>query len=72
MMARWANMLKLPREIKARSLLFDEVYFCHERRSSNKEAHNIARRSIYDVIGRYVWLLAPPSGVCIPDVISVE
>ena len=46
------------REIHARSLLFDEVSFCHERRSSNMEAHKIARSSIQDVVGHGNFVVA--------------
>jgi hypothetical protein len=36
---------------------FDVVSFVHERRSSNKEAHGLARASVSRDIGRHVWLI---------------
>jgi ribonuclease HI len=46
-----------------------EADFVDERRSSNKDAHNLAHSVLFDH-GRHVWLLAPPNGVCIPSVIE--
>lgn len=51
-------------EIKARARGFTLVEFVHEGRRSNGDAHILARSSMYDDIGRHVWLLAPPEGVC--------
>jgi hypothetical protein len=31
----------------------------HESRNSNVDAHRLAKRSIYESIGRHVWLLSP-------------
>jgi hypothetical protein len=33
-------------------------------RRSNVDAHNLARSSIHASLGRHVWLLDPPEGVC--------
>ena len=39
--------------------------FVHEGRASNVDAHNLATSSVYRELGRMVWLLSPPEGVCI-------
>ena len=59
------------REFRETARELDEVVVVHERRLSNKEAHNLARSSVLLEHGRHVWLLAPPEGVCIPNVIEV-
>ena len=51
-------------EIRARATEFQSTSFVHERRSANVDAHNLARGSIYLDIGRHVWFLSPPEGVC--------
>ena len=51
-------------EIKAGAARFVDAQFVHESRSCNGDAHRLARSLIYEAIGRYVWLLAPPDGVC--------
>ena len=51
-------------EIKARASSFGGVEFVHEGRSANVDAHGLARGSIASPVGRYVWLLSPPDGVC--------
>jgi ribonuclease HI len=51
-------------EIRARSNDFSLVDFVHERRQSNTDAHNLARSCVYAELGRHVWLLSPPDGVC--------
>ena len=52
------------RDIRARQeeLLFLELV--HERRSSNVAAHRLARNSLYANLGRHVWFIEPPDGVC--------
>jgi ribonuclease HI len=57
------------REFKETARELDEVVVVHERRVSNKEAHNLARSSVLFEHGRHVWMLAPLVGVCIPSVI---
>jgi ribonuclease HI len=52
-------------EIKAVSSLFDRVLFKHESRESNYEAHRLARSAVSAEVGRRVWLLEPPTGLCI-------
>ncbi|GJN03723.1 hypothetical protein PR202_ga21199 [Eleusine coracana subsp. coracana] len=43
------------KEIKARRTSFEEVQFVHEGRSSNGEAHTIARSSVLSPMGTHVW-----------------
>ena len=52
-------------EIRARSREFNFVDFVHEGRQSNFDAHVLARSSVYDELGRYVWFVSPPNGICI-------
>lgn len=42
-----------------------------EKRSSNFEAHRLARSSVRSNVGRYVWLLDPPEGLGIPRPIVI-
>ena len=51
-------------EIRARSNDFRIVEFIHEGRRSNVDAHNLARSCIYANLGRHVWFVSPPDGVC--------
>ena len=52
------------REIKAEMTSFTKANFVHEGRNSNGDAHRIARSSIYNDVGRYVWFIDPPDRVC--------
>jgi len=52
------------KEIRREMTNFTKVQFIHEGRRSNVDAHNLARSSVYNAVGRFVWLLAPPPGVC--------
>jgi hypothetical protein len=54
------------REIKARKSSFQHVEFVHESRSSNVDAHRLAKSSVYFALDRHVWFLSPPDGVCNP------
>jgi ribonuclease HI len=54
-------------EIKVAMETFDMLSFVHERRASNKEAHNLARSVVLDDPGRRLWLVRPPDGLCIPE-----
>jgi ribonuclease HI len=56
----------ITRELRDAKREFDELSFYHEKRSSNKEPHNLAKSVVSDDLGRQVWLLSPPNGVCIP------
>ncbi|KAM0904872.1 hypothetical protein ACQ4PT_017735 [Festuca glaucescens] len=49
------------KEIRARSEDFREVNFVHEGRTSNVDAHNLARSSIILDFGGHVWFQAPPA-----------
>ena len=51
-------------EIKAGTARFVDAQFVHEVRNSNGDAHRLARSSICEAVGRHVWLLAPPNGIC--------
>ena len=52
------------REIKATAEGFREIEFVHESRNSNVDAHVLAKSSLYESIGRHVWFIDPPNGVC--------
>lgn len=43
---------------------FTETQIVHEHRESNGDAHSLAKSSMYESLGRYVWFLYPPDGVC--------
>ena len=51
-------------EIRARSRDFNFIDFVHEGRQSNFDAHVLARSSVYNELGRHVWFVSPPNGVC--------
>lgn len=51
-------------EIQARVGELDSVDFVHEGRTSNFDAHSLARSSIYFEVGRQLWLLLPPQCIC--------
>jgi hypothetical protein len=55
------------KEIKARSGLLQEVIFKHEGRSSNSEAHVLAKSVCNMAPGRYVWLLECPEMIHVPQ-----
>jgi ribonuclease HI len=61
----------ITREIKKTAEGFGEVAFVHENRASNMEPHNLARLVLSNPSGRFVWLVNPPDGVCIPQQIIV-
>ena len=52
-------------EIKARAGSFASSEFVHEGRASNEDAHKLARSSVYCDLGRQVWFVSPPEGICI-------
>jgi ribonuclease HI len=45
---------------------FSETSFVHESRTFNKEANDLARFVVSLPLGRHVWFVNPPEGVCIP------
>ena len=51
-------------EIKTGAARFVDAQLVHEGRNSNGDAHRLARSSIFEAVGRHVWLLTPPDGVC--------
>jgi hypothetical protein len=51
-------------EIKARAGGFESFDFVHEGRVSNVDAHCLTRSCVNCELGRQVWLLSPPDGVC--------
>ena len=59
-------------EVKADTSRFDEASFRHENRASNSEAHRLARFAVSGSVGRQVWLIQPPEGLCIPHQFSVQ
>jgi hypothetical protein len=59
-------------EIKSRSLHFNAISFVHEGRSSNMEAHGLARATVNHDVGRHIWLAQAPDFFCIPMNINVE
>lgn len=55
------------KEIKARMGDFSMCEFIHDGRASNVDVHNLARRCIHSSVGRHVWFLSTPDGVCITN-----
>ena len=51
-------------EIKASPSAFESFDFVHKGRVSNVDAHCLARSCVNCELGRQVWLLSPPEGVC--------
>ena len=54
------------REVADTSRLRGGVTFCHEGRSSNHEAHTLARLATSLPAGRHVWLGVRPDGLNLP------
>jgi len=52
------------RELKEGMASFEKAEIVHESRASNFDAHRLAKSSMYKPLGRHVWLLSPPDGVC--------
>ena len=55
------------REIKQMESEFQSCSFIFERRTTNIEAHSLAKYALSLSIGRHVWLLQPPNLRCIPQ-----
>jgi hypothetical protein len=51
-------------ELKMRTSSFIRLEFVHEGRRSNVDAHRLARSHVSSSVGRFVWFLSPPDGVC--------
>jgi hypothetical protein len=43
---------------------FAVVSFVHDKRTSNGDAHKVARSSVYDSLGRHVWFISSYDGIC--------
>jgi hypothetical protein len=46
---------------------FSEITSRHENRASNCEVHRLSWLATSFSVGRQVWLLQPPNGLCIPN-----
>ena len=57
-------MATLSGRLKAGVARFMEAEVVYESRKSNGEDHSLAKSSIYNSVGRHVWLLSSPNGVC--------
>ena len=51
-------------EIKTLTESFTRVEFVQEGIRSNIDAHCLAESSVNFLVGRHVWFVAPPDGVC--------
>jgi hypothetical protein len=60
------------REIKEAAKSFAEATFRHENRASNSEAHRLARFAASAKVGRQVWMIGPPDGLCILDNVLIQ
>jgi ribonuclease HI len=58
-------------EVKIGAAGFAEAIVVHENRRSNKEPHELARLVSSMPGGRYVWLVDPSEGVCIPKLVMI-
>jgi hypothetical protein len=56
-------------EIRSRAATLSSCSFIHEGKTSNFEAHNLARHALSFEAGRHVWRLAPYADH-IPNIIS--
>jgi hypothetical protein len=61
-----------PIRVSMNSALFEWVSFRHENRASNSKAHRLAHSATASNVGRQVWLLEPPDGLCINDIVMNE
>jgi hypothetical protein len=62
----------IAQEIKETATLFTSACFRHENRSSNGEAHQLARIIVDRENNKRVWYLQPPEGICISMNIAVN
>ena len=63
-LGRYSHIIQ---EIKIGAEEIGVITFVHENRSSNKEPHDLARLVSSLPVGRHIWLVNPPVGVCIPN-----
>jgi ribonuclease HI len=54
---------QIVKEIKDQASIFESCIIVHEGRSSNRDAHSLAKSSVYFEVGRQVWLLVLPAGI---------
>lgn len=59
--------VQITREIQHISKSFSVCVFRHESRSSNMDAHKLARSTSSLDVGRRVWFSHPSHGLCIPS-----
>jgi ribonuclease HI len=59
-------------EVKDGANQLAEVFFRHDNRASNSEAHRLADFVVSSVVGRQVWFDQPPDGLCIKLNILVQ
>jgi hypothetical protein len=60
------NYSMVIQEVKSKVASFQDVVFKHKSRLSNSEPHKVSRRAVSSSLGRQLWLLQPPDGLCIP------
>ena len=58
------------RELKEEAATFQLMEIVHEKREANRDAHSLARSTLFMEVGRYVWFFDPPDGVYISFVNS--
>jgi ribonuclease HI len=59
-------------EIKETASQFAVASLRHENRVSNSEAHRLARFATSSSVGRQLWLVQPPDGLCIPNDVIIQ
>ena len=59
-------------EIKARATTFISCSFTHEYRTSNTEAHNLAKHALSLGFGRHTWLGQPGDLLFVPMNIMIQ
>jgi len=62
--------VQIIRELKEEVATFQLMEIVHEKRGANRDAHSLARSTLFMEVGRYVWFFDPPDGVCISFVNS--
>jgi len=58
------------RELKEEAATFQLMEIVHEKREASRDAHSLARSTLFMEVGRYVWFFDPSDGVCISFVNS--
>ena len=58
------------RDIKKRTLKFEDAEVVHEARQANYEAHDLAMASVSLAVGCYLWFSTMPDVLVVPDVIN--